>query len=136
MDSDDYPFGELLCSAKTSAGRNLHDSWCGFQPFSAVGPMNSVQRSRVVRRLVLSRFDSGAFSMRAYLRLRHLETTRMSASAVPTESFHGQSVPYERRRNEALIMIDVVDGAYGFLHTLFEESTGGQVLSLLAQVVP
>jgi hypothetical protein len=24
---------EDLCSAKTSAGRNLHNSWCKFQPF-------------------------------------------------------------------------------------------------------
>ena len=34
------------------------------------------------------------------------------------------------------LMIDVVDRAYRFIHTLFDESTGGQVLSLLADRDP
>jgi len=31
---------------------------------------------------------------------------------------------------------DIVDRAYRFIHTLFAESTGGQVLSLLAERDP
>ena len=34
------------------------------------------------------------------------------------------------------LMIDVVDRAYRFIHTLFDESTGGQVLSRLAERDP
>jgi hypothetical protein len=34
------------------------------------------------------------------------------------------------------LMIDVVDRAYRFIHTLFDESTGGQVFSLLAERDP
>jgi len=34
------------------------------------------------------------------------------------------------------LMIDVVDRAYRFIHTLFDESTGGQVLSRLAECDP
>jgi hypothetical protein len=34
------------------------------------------------------------------------------------------------------LMIDVVDRAHRFIHTLFDESTGGQVLSLLAERDP
>src|ERR1039457_5186443 len=31
-------------SARTSASRNLHDSWCRFRPFPAIVPTNSVGR--------------------------------------------------------------------------------------------
>ena len=43
-----------------------------------------------------------------------------------------------RLNNEEMkhLMIDVVDRAYRFIHTLFDESTGGQVLSLLAERDP
>jgi len=34
------------------------------------------------------------------------------------------------------LMIDVVDRAYRFIHTLFDESTGGQILSRLAECDP
>src|ERR1017187_445283 len=34
------------------------------------------------------------------------------------------------------LMIDVVDRAYGFIHTLFDEAAGGQLLLLLAQHDP
>jgi hypothetical protein len=34
------------------------------------------------------------------------------------------------------LMIDVVDRAYSFIHMLFDESNGGQVLSLLAERDP
>jgi len=34
------------------------------------------------------------------------------------------------------LMIDVVDRAYLFIHTLFDENTGGQILSRLAESDP
>src|ERR1039457_2862107 len=34
------------------------------------------------------------------------------------------------------LMIDVVDRAYGFIHTLFDEAAGGQLLLLLAEHDP
>jgi len=34
------------------------------------------------------------------------------------------------------LMIDVVDRAYRFIHTLFDENTGGQILSRLAESDP
>ena len=34
------------------------------------------------------------------------------------------------------LMIDVVDRAYHFIHTLFDENTGGQILSRLAERDP
>jgi hypothetical protein len=47
-----------------------------------------------------------------------------------------ESVTSERRRNEARLMIDVVDRTYHFIHTLFDENAGGQVLLRLAERDP
>jgi hypothetical protein len=47
--SSDDELKSHLCSAKTSAGRNLHDSWCRFRLFPAIVPKKSVRHSCFVR---------------------------------------------------------------------------------------
>ena len=74
--------------------------------------------------------------MRVYLRLRHLEISRMSPSVVPMALFRGPKVSRLNDDEMKRLMIDVVDRAYRFIHTLFDDSTGGQLLVSLAERDP
>ena len=60
----------------------------------------------------------------------------MSPSAVLTGSFLGPKVSRLNDDEMKRLMIDVVDRTYDFIHTLFDENTGGKVLLRLAERDP